>query len=101
MSRGQQASIGAQRIAPNGYHYTRCEKKWRLTHHLTAEKVLGRALLDGERVVFRDGFDRRDYANPDAIQVTTKGKVSPNKQLARLYERKRELEAQIADLEAQ
>ena len=54
MARGKNAKVGDTRTAPNGYHYTRTKKGWRLTHHLVAEKKLGRPLRKNERVYFID-----------------------------------------------
>jgi hypothetical protein len=56
MSKGKKASPGDTMIAANGYHYTRTPEKWRLTHHLVAEReILHRELAKDERVVFIDG----------------------------------------------
>jgi hypothetical protein len=54
----------------NGYHYTRVDGKWRLTHHLIAEEKLGRPLHREERVSFKDR-DRTNLA-PDNLKVSPK-----------------------------
>ena len=53
MPRGQKAEVGATRVAPNGYHYTKSDEyNWRLTHHIVMEAKLGRKLLPHYRVLF-------------------------------------------------
>lgn len=95
---GKKAADGATRLAPNGYHYTKVNGKWRLTHHLTAEKSLGRPLRSDERVLFKAGYDRRDYANADAliIRPVMNGKAQ---RLERLREKRRLIDEQIRELE--
>jgi hypothetical protein len=68
--------------------------KWRLTHHLTAEKVLGRPLKEEERVHFNSGYSKKDYDNEKAVKVVVQGKSSGRRRLAAL-------EARIAELEAE
>jgi hypothetical protein len=99
MARGKAAKPGDTRTAPNGYHYTRTEKEWRLTHHIVAEQTLGRPLTEDERVEFID----RDRKNLKAgnLRVIKKGRGSVRRRIAQIEERIRELEAQKADLEAQ
>lgn len=67
MGRGAQAKDGDTRVAPNGYHYTKQNGKWRLTHHIVAEKKLGRALRKDERVYFKD--KDRDNRHPDNLEI--------------------------------
>lgn len=67
MVRGRESEIGDTRTAPNGYHYTKTEDGWRLTHHILAEEALGRPLRENERVYFRDG-DRTNLSK-DNVQV--------------------------------
>jgi hypothetical protein len=67
MGRGRNAKDGETRTAPNGYHYTKVDGTWRLTHHLVAERKLGRALKDDERVYFKD--KDRDNLSPDNLEV--------------------------------
>jgi hypothetical protein len=94
--RGKAATIGDRRISQNGYDYTRTPQGWRLTHHLIAEKKLGRPLAEDERVSFQDR-DRRNL-DPSNILVSRADRGSIRAQIARLEERKREIEGQIADL---
>jgi hypothetical protein len=101
MVRGTTAPESTTRVAKNGYHYTKMPEgstpSWRLTHHLVAEKALGR-LIDStnERVVFDDG-DRTNLA-PENIRVVPKGKGSLHRQLASLDARISELQAQRRDV---
>lgn len=93
MARGKKASPGDTRVAPNGYHYTRTEKEWRLTHHIVAEMyVIGRPLLPDERVSFKDG-DRTNMsiANLIVSKVASKSKAA----------RKAAIETKIEDLQRQ
>jgi hypothetical protein len=98
MARGRSAEEGATYWSQNGYHYTKRDGKFQLTHKLRVEEKLGRKLLDSERVRFIDG-DRRNL-DPENLKVVTKGKVTLRTQLARLIARRDELDAQIADVEA-
>ncbi len=77
MPRGQAAEVGDTNVAANGYHYTRTESGWRLTHHLIAERGLGRKLTGQERVVFVDG-DRTNL-DPANLEVKTKTKGKANR----------------------
>lgn len=95
------APIGATRISQNGYSYTKVkddgERQWRLTHHVRAEKTLGRPIDSSvERVIFIDG-DRTNLKY-DNIKVVTKGQGSLTKRRAELEERIRELQAQLDDV---
>lgn len=98
MARGKKARIGDTRTSANGYHYTRTERGWELTHRLTAERKLGRPLQDNERVRFVDG-DRTNYGDPDNIEVYEVRKGSIAKRKAQLEARKEALEAELAELE--
>lgn len=100
MPKGVLAKDGDVRLAPNHYHYTKVDGAWRLTHHLTAEKKLGRPLEDNERVTFADG-DRTNYLDPDNIIVSIKGTRSYKSRAARLRARIAELQAELDDLESQ
>lgn len=97
--RGSKSEPGDTRVAKNGYHYTRTEEKWELTHHIVAEKKLGRPLKDTERVVFVDG-DRTNL-EPDNLEVRPKVTSSLRKKEANLVARIAELEAQLATVRAQ
>jgi hypothetical protein len=92
MPRGRPAEDGAKRWSPNGYHYTRVDGKWRLTHHLIMEKKLGRP-INTETEMVRFIGSRRDL-RPENIEIIPKNKVSERKRLATL-------EAQIKELTAQ
>jgi len=84
--RGQAASIGAVRVAKNGYHYTKTEDRgWVLTHWLTAERERGH-IVDSEKemVQFVDGYDKRDYDNPKAVRIIPKNTSSIRKRIATL-----------------
>jgi len=100
LPRGQIAKPGDTNVSANGYHYTKVEGKWRLTHHIIAEEKLGRPLGTDERVVFADG--NRSNREPSNIQVLkrTSGK-SPAARLAILDSKIAELEAQREDLIAE
>lgn len=99
MARGQKAEVGDKRVAPNGYHYTRCEGGWRLTHHIIMEKKLGRTLHDNERVVFVNG--KRSDLRPDNLEVRERGTSSLRQRKARIEARIDELQAELNDIEAQ
>jgi len=96
MARGQKSEVGATRVAPNGYHYTKAENgEWRLTHHIVAEEKIGRRIRAHERVWFEDG-DRQNLA-PDNLLVTEgQGK---EKKIAMIKDKIAQLELQLADLE--
>lgn len=93
MPRGVAAKDGDTNVAPNGYHYTRQNGKFRLTHHIIAEEKLGRP-IDTTRETVR--FKDRDKTNlsPENIEVVPKGKASIRARLARV-------EAQIAEYTAE
>jgi hypothetical protein len=95
--RGQALPDGSTRVSNNHYHYTKVEGKWRLTHHLIAEKKLGRLLRSNERVIFRD--KNRTNLDPDNLVIFEKGSTTVGRELARLTARRDELEAQIRALQ--
>ena len=103
MPRGQAAAIGNTRVAKNGYHYTKvgnehpaAQNGWVLTHWLTAEKARGGEHIDPEHemVQFVNGFNKKDYNNPEAVRIIRKNTGSLRKRLAVLEDRIRELEAE-------
>lgn len=94
--RGQAANVNDTRVSANGYHYTRTESGWRLTHHLVAEGLLGRKLQPDERVVFRTK-NKLDLSE-DNIQVVPKGKSSVRRRIAQVEARIAELQAELHDL---
>jgi argininosuccinate lyase len=94
MPRGQGANIGDERISANGYHYTRTESGWRLTHHIVAEQTLGRPLNDDERVTFKD--KKRTNLSPENVVVILQGKTSLRRRKANVEARIEELKAELA-----
>lgn len=94
--RGSRSEVGETKVSQNGYHYTKTEEKWRLTHHIIAEENLGRALTTDERVAFKDG-DRTNL-DPDNIEVKRKNTTSLRKKEAQLVARIEELEGQLAEV---
>lgn len=96
--RGQKSKTGTTRWSPNGYHYTRTRTGWRLTHHLVAEKKLGRRLKENERVYFIDG-DRTNLAqeNLDIRSVREKTKQALRAQLEARLE---DIQARLEELDA-
>lgn len=96
--RGTESEEGATRVAKNGYHYTKVGYKWRLTHHLIAEKALGRGVdTETERVVFID--KNRTNLDPSNVQVVPKGKTTIRRRIALIEARIIELEGQKYQLE--
>lgn len=98
MPRGQASKVGDVNIAHNGYHYTRCESGWRLTHHLIAESTLGRPIEPDETVSFAD--NDRTNLSPDNILVT-KRKTSLRGRIATIEAKIMELELERDKLKAQ
>lgn len=96
MTRGSAAQEGATMVSKNGYHYTKQGSRWRLTHHIVAEKKLGRDLREDERVSFLNG-NKRDL-HPDNLLVTVKGKASIRQRIARLEARISELQGELDQL---
>lgn len=95
MGRGQTANVGDTRVAQNGYHYTKTESGWRLTHHLTAEKKIGRPLREDEIVKFADKKFRRDPYNEQGVVIIRKKTTSLRRRKAALEEKIRELQAEL------
>lgn len=95
MARGQLSEVGATRVAKNGYHYTKTEDGWRLTHHLTAEKMLGRPLNENESVRFKEPKYKKDPYDENGVVVIKKRTASLRNQLARLEARRDEINAEI------
>jgi len=96
MARGQTAADGDTRVSANGYHYTRQNGKWKLTHHIAAEKMLGRPLREDERVHFLTG-NKLDMSQ-DNIKVVKKGKANLRARRARLEIRIQELQAELDEV---
>lgn len=97
--RGRVSEVGDTRTAANGYHYTRTESGWRLTHHIIMEASLGRSLEPDERVVFKDG--KRRNLDPDNIVISNKARGSLRRRKAQLEARIQELQGQLAEVEAE
>jgi hypothetical protein len=93
--RGSKAEDGATRVAQNGYHYTKVNGKWRLTHHIVAEAKLGRPIREDERVVF---IGSKTDLSPGNIKVQQKGTSSARRRLAYLEARINELRAEADEL---
>lgn len=98
MARGKASEVGETRVSQNGYHYTKVEDRgdgkagWRLTHHIMAEKYLGRPIRESERVSFQTG-NKLDFSEKNIV-VTEKGQGS-------IRRRKAHVEARIAELQAE
>jgi hypothetical protein len=101
MPRGKLAEVGETRVAQNGYHYTKTENGWRLTHHITAEKMLGRPLEDNEMVQFIDPKYKRDPYNEKGIKVIKQKTSSLRKRKAVIEQRIEELKAELRGIDAQ
>jgi hypothetical protein len=99
MPRGKTANVGDVRIAPNGYHYTRTIKGWRLTHHVKAEEYIGRPLKENERVEFV-GKDKLDFSEEN-IRVTIQGRGSLRRRKAQLEARIHELQVELEEIKKQ
>jgi hypothetical protein len=99
MPRGKLSRDGDTNVSANGYHYTRKEGRWRLTHHLVAEEKLGRALASEEMVRFIDG-DKTNL-HTDNIEVIVKRQASKAKRAAAIRAQISELTAQLEALEAE
>lgn len=97
MARGQKSEVGETRTAPNGYHYTRTDAGWELTHRLIIEDRLGRKLTPEERVRFVDGD--RSNRDPDNLVVYEIREASRNRKRARIEARIEELQAQLNELD--
>lgn len=91
--RGSRSEVGSTKVAQNGYHYTKTDEKWRLTHHIIAEENLGRELSADERVVFKDG-DRANL-DPSNIEVRRKNTASLRRKEAQLVARIEEMQAEL------
>ena len=90
--RGAKAENGATRIAPNGYHYTKKDGKWYLTHRMIVEEKLGRPMLATERCFFIDGD--KTNVNPENIGVN-QIKAGEDKKIAEIEEKIAELKKQL------
>lgn len=96
--RGQKSENGATRVAPNGYHYTKVDGKWKLTHRMVAEKKIGRPLRENERIRFKD-LDRNNYSDPDNLIVYVTKEKSKAARIAIIQAKIQELEAELKELQ--
>lgn len=97
--RGQPSPDGSERWSANGYHYTKQNGQWYLTHHIIAEKILGRKLEPDERATFKDG--KRSNLNPENIEVKDKARGSLRRRKAQLEARINELQAELDEIIAE
>jgi hypothetical protein len=102
MGRGKAAKVGDTRVANNGYHYTKTENGWTLTHWLTAEKVLGRPIDPlKEQVRFKEPrFKNSPYDENGFTVIPKRGRTNRNR-LAHLKAKRDEINAEILHLEHQ
>lgn len=98
MPRGILAKDGDTNVNKNGYHHTRQNGKWRLTHHIVAEEKLGRPVDTATEVIRFVDSDRTNL-DPDNIEVIPKGKHTVRKRLAEVRAKIAELQALEKDLE--
>jgi hypothetical protein len=99
VARGKPADVGETRVSKNGYHYTRTEDGWRLTHHLVAIAKLRRELRPGERVYFGDG-DKTNLT-PYNIRVTDSTRATIERRIRHIDDQVEGLRAQKEALEDQ
>ena len=97
MARGAYVENGATRVAQNGYHYIKVDGKWRLRHHIEAEKKLGRPLRQDERVSFKDK-NKSNFAL-DNLVIAEKGTGSVRRRKAQIEARIAELQAELHEIE--
>lgn len=88
---------GSTRVSKNGYHYTKQEGIWRLTHHIIAEETLGRELTRDDSVRFIDN-DRTNLVASN-IQVRPKGTRTRSAERARILARIDEYKARLHELD--
>jgi hypothetical protein len=96
MPRGRKSKVGETRVSRNGYHYTRTESGWELTHRLVIEQRLGRDLRDDERVRFLDGD--RSNIDPSNLECYTVGEKTKERKRAQIESRIEDLKAQLEEL---
>lgn len=102
MGRGQVAEVGAERVAKNGYHYTKLEDRgWVLTHWLTAEAMLGRPLEEDEMVKFVEPKFKRTPKDPAGIKVIKKKTTSLRRRKAQIESRIQELTDELTYINKQ
>lgn len=91
MPRGVVSKDGDTNVSKNGYHYTKVEGRFRLTHHIIAETLLGRPLEVDETVSFHDG-DRTNLT-PSNVKITRR-KTNYRGRIATLDDKIREYTAE-------
>jgi hypothetical protein len=94
MPRGNSATVGSTRVAPNGYHYVKTEDGWRLKHHVVMEEHLGRKLEEGERVHFKSGSNKANFTAEDLVLVQ-QGTASVRRKVSQLRSRITELQTEL------
>jgi len=97
--RGKASEVGSTRVAKNGYHYTKMQDGWKLTHWITAEKKLGRPLEANEMVQFTEPKYKKDPYNIAGVRIIKKRTTSVRKRIAQIDARIDELQAEKARLE--
>jgi hypothetical protein len=97
MPRGKPSTDGSTRISDNGYHYTKVDGKWKLTHHIEAEAKLGRPIYVHERVYFKDR--NKTNFDPDNIMVLSSGTEKLKARHAALQTQIRNLQEELARVE--
>lgn len=102
MARGNKLDVGTTRVAQNGYHYTKVADRgdgkegWRLTHHIYAEKYLGRPLRSDERVSFVTG-NKLNF-DVENIVVSEKGTTSLRRRRAIIEVKIQELQVELDEI---
>lgn len=97
MPRGRASNVGDTMVTANGYHNTRTEDGWRATHILVVEEEIGRKLLAGETVRFKDG-DRKNLSPDNLILLPPGGSKTVEARIAKLEAKIHELQEQLKDL---
>jgi hypothetical protein len=98
LARGQRAQVGDRQVNRNGYEYVKTEGGWKGSHIIVMEEHLGRALLPGEYVAFKNGH--RPPITLDMIELRKRGdKKSKAARIAALDARIEELQAERTALE--
>jgi hypothetical protein len=99
VTRGHAAEEGDTYISDNGYEYTKQGGKFRPTHHIIAERKLGRPLKFNERVIF--GENGKADLSPNNITVVRKGASATRARIAVVESRIEELQAELAILKSE
>jgi hypothetical protein len=86
-------------MSPNGYHYTKTDRGWRLTHHIKMEEILGRPLEEGERVHFVT--DNHLNFSKENLKLVIQGTANVRKKIAQLTSRIEDLKRELIYWESQ